>query len=119
MREQKSTRGPHCRARAVRGRPGAGRTTVYKTLPCTCRCRPDTFIPTCSRLPDALFLPTNQKTWALLHLLYVAELRQRTQLAISMLRDVRGLQRLGQLLGVSQGYQLEAAAPGRAIRAPS
>lgn len=65
MREQKSTRCPHCRA---------------------------------------LLLPTNQKTGALLHLLYVAELRKRAQLAISTLRDVRSLRKLERLLGVSQGY---------------
>ena len=102
MREQKSTRGPHCRARAVRGRPGAGRTTVYKTLPCL-PLQSELLIPTCSRC-RALFLPTNQKTGALLHLLYVAELRQRAQLAISTLRDVRSLRKLERLLGVSQGY---------------
>jgi hypothetical protein len=102
MREQKSTRCPHCRAKAVRGRPGAGRTTVYKTLPCL-PLPSELLIPTCSRC-RTLFLPTNQKTGALLHLLYVAELRQRTQLAISTLRDVRSLRKLERLLGVSQGY---------------
>jgi hypothetical protein len=102
MREQKSTRCPHFRAKAVRGRPGAGRTTVYKTLPCL-PLPSERLIPTCSRC-RTLFLPTNQKTGALLHLLYVAELRQRTQLAISTLRDVRSLRKLERLLGVSQGY---------------
>ena len=102
MREQKSTRCPHCRAKAVRGRPGAGRTTVYKTLPCL-PLPSELLIPTCSRC-RALFLPTNQKTGVLLHLLYVAELRQRAQLAISTLRDVRSLRKLERLLGVSQGY---------------
>ncbi len=102
MREQKSTRCPHCRAKAVRGRPGAGRTTVYKTLPCL-TLPSELLLPTCSRC-RALFLPTNQKTGVLLHLLYVAELRQRTQLAISTLRDVRSLRKLERLLGVSQGY---------------
>ena len=81
MREQKSTRCPHCRAKAVRGRPGAARKTAYKTLPCL-PLPSELLIPTCSRC-RALFLPTNQKTGALLQLLYVAELRQRAQVAIS------------------------------------
>ena len=115
MRESKSTRCPHCRAKAVRGRPGAGRTTVYKTL--TCLPLPsELLIPTCSRC-RALFLPTQPEDQGAASTSYMAELRRSERSwRSSTLRDVRSLRKLERLLGVS-GLSVEAA-PGPAIRVP-
>ncbi len=91
-----------CGKRAVRPRRAKGRTTPYRTMPCLP-------IPEALALPECgycrnLSIPDDETTLRVLHESYVASLRERVELAIVTLRDVRSLRKLERLLGVSQGY---------------
>ena len=91
-----------CGKRAVRPRRAKGRTTPDRTMPCLP-------IPEALALPECgycrnLSIPDDETTLRALQEGYVASLRERVELAIVTLHDVRSLRKLERLLGVSQGY---------------
>ena len=66
-------------------------------------------IPEALALPECgycrnLSIPDDETTLRALHESYVASLRERVELAIVTLHDVRSQRQIERLLGVSQGY---------------
>ena len=104
MSNRPHERCPHCGAKSVRARKGAGRTIPYRTMP-TMELPVDLEIPSCGRCMRLYLDRMDAETLSnALQEQFLASLHTRICIAIDTLSQHISQRRLERLLGLSQGY---------------